>query len=390
MQCPKCQWNNATGLSHCFNCRSPLGVEPQPNTSQKESPSDDDPTGLAELGARYLATLIDAMVTAMAMGFVVLVYVFALNGLPGVIGEHALMGSLVMLLALLVLPGVLDAYGGSIGRRVMGIVVVRPNGARLNPVVGVWRHMLKYGFGLGMPFVGSLIARLLFGRRYLHEWFVRAQVVQSDTLPATAIEMRRKPVDSNDFAAMLEGGLAANRTARADEQPAVATTSRLRRMKPAILGAIALFFVVPLISAAWSIWTDSSDPDKQIIAGVKRSLQPQLDRLGLHAKAHGRYPDTLDATDEVGADASPASAPIHPAISEIHLDPDSGTVTVRLNTTPFEGQHLVFKPRPARATAKAIRWDCGTTDIPINRLPTDCALAWPTESTQPLSDTSTP
>ena len=34
------------------------------------------------------------------------------------------------------LPGVLDAYGGSVGRRVMGIAVVRPDGAPLNPLLG--------------------------------------------------------------------------------------------------------------------------------------------------------------------------------------------------------------------------------------------------------------
>jgi len=387
MQCPHCQWNNAPGLSHCFNCRSPLGAEPQASSIQQAAPAEDS-TGLAELGTRYAATLIDAMVTAMAMVFVVLVYVFGLNGLPGAIGEHALMGSLLVLLGLLLLPGVLDAYGGSIGRRVMGIVVLRPNGARLNPIVGVWRHILKYAFGLGMPFIGSLVARLLFGRRYLHEWFVRAQVVQSDGLPTPAAEVRRKPVDPNDFAAMLEAGLPGKQTEKFNKIPATAPPSRWRRMKPVMLGAIALFFVLPLISTAWSIWADASDPGKRLISEVKRSLQPQLEQLGLHAKAHGRYPDALGVMET--NDNPPASAPIHAAIDQIHLNPDSGTVTVRLSAAPFAGQHLVIKPRPARASAKTIRWDCGSTDIPVDQLPTDCAVVWPTTPAPSTPVTSAP
>ncbi|MBA4266990.1 MAG: hypothetical protein C0453_18085, partial [Comamonadaceae bacterium] len=382
-----CQWNNAAGLSHCFNCHALLGAEPGA-TAARPAPPADDPMGLAELGTRYVATLIDAMVTALAMAFVVLVYVFGLNGLPGAIGEHALMASLLALLAVLVLPGVLDAYGGSIGRRVMGIAVVRHNGERLNPVVGVCRHLLKYGFGLGMPFIGSLIARLLLGRRYLHEWFVRAQVVQSDALPVPAAEARRKPVDPNDFAAMLEVGLPGTPAAKPAQSPAKAGPSRWRRLKPVMLGAIALFFVLPLISTAWSIWADTNDPDKQLISAVKRSLQPQLDQLGLHAKAHGRYPDAWDALNASGD--QPGGAALHPAVDGLHLDPDSGTVTVRLNAAPFDGQHLVFKPRPAQATVKVVRWDCGTTDIPVKRLPSDCAIEWPAPPTPYTPATSAP
>jgi len=60
------------------------------------------------------------LIDAMAMAVVVLVCVFGLNGLPGAESGHLLMASLLVLLGLMLLPGVLDAYGGSIGRRVMG------------------------------------------------------------------------------------------------------------------------------------------------------------------------------------------------------------------------------------------------------------------------------
>jgi len=105
----------------------------------------------------------------------------------------------------------------------------------------------------------------------------------------------------------------------------------------------------------------------------------------LHAKAHGRYPDAWDTQEASGE--HPDGSALHPAVDELHLDPDSGTVTVRLNAAPFAGQHLVFKPRPARATVKVVRWDCGTTDIPVKRLPSDCALEWPS---RPTPSTSAP
>jgi uncharacterized RDD family membrane protein YckC len=204
MQCPRCQWNNPGGSVHCFNCHSPLGDAPQAKPAQG-TPAD-AASGQADLGSRYLATLIDAVLSAAAVGVVVLAYVFGLNHLPGSESGDWLMASLVVVLGLLLLPGVLDAYGGSIGRRVMGIAVIRPDGAPLNPFLGVWRHLLKYAFGLGMPLIGSLIARVLFGSRYLHEWFVRAQVVRSETLLQRTPGASRKPADPNDFAAMVEAG----------------------------------------------------------------------------------------------------------------------------------------------------------------------------------------
>jgi uncharacterized RDD family membrane protein YckC len=392
MQCPRCQWNNPGGSVHCFNCHSPLGeahlAKPPLGTAAEGA------SAQADLGSRYLATLIDAVFSAAAVGVVVLVYVFGLNGLPGTGSGDGLLASLLVALGLLVLPGVLDAYGGSVGRRVMGIAVVRPDGAPLNPLLGVWRHLLKYAFGLGMPFIGSLIARVLFGSRFLHEWFVRAQVVRSETVPQGASGGSRKPADPNDFAAMLEARqplpnqtkataiATATATATPDAPSAQPAVSRWRRMKPVVLGAIALFFVLPLLSAGWSIWSDLGDPGKQLIGEVKRSQQPLLDRLGLYAKAQGRYPQSM--AELAGSGETPQGVASHPAIDQLTFDPGTGVLTVRLAAAPFEGKHVLFKPRPARATVKAVRWDCGSTDIPRHSLPSDCANEWSPEAVPSL------
>mgnify|MGYP002787798774 FL=1 len=83
--------------------------------------------------------------------------------------------------------------GWTIGKRLVGIRIVRTDGSRASPARLFWLRMFPLAFGLVIPFVGWLVllidALFIFGaaQRCLHD-------LAADTIVVTAREDSRRPV----------------------------------------------------------------------------------------------------------------------------------------------------------------------------------------------------
>lgn len=169
MRCGHCGWNNPKGHQTCFSCHRPLSAAPAPTPVATDDPDD---VGII---VRLIASTID--LALMLVGALALLLLWWLNH-DTRWADALFLPMLAGVLGMLLLPGLTDPYGGSPGRRLMGIELRRPDGRPPGLLASVVRHVLKYGL-LVFHFIGShLIARLVFKRDFLHEVASSARIVR--------------------------------------------------------------------------------------------------------------------------------------------------------------------------------------------------------------------
>lgn len=168
-RCARCGWNNPKSHQSCFSCHSPLSAPTAPSPAVADDPDD------VSIIVRLIASTIDlALMLAGALALLLLWWMYRDTPWADSLFLPMLAGALAMLL----LPGLTDPYGGSPGRRLMGIELRRPDGRPPGLLASVVRHVLKYGLVV-FHFLGShLIARLVFKRDFLHEVASSARIVR--------------------------------------------------------------------------------------------------------------------------------------------------------------------------------------------------------------------
>ena len=173
MKCTHCGWLNPATSTQCFNCQATLHVPlaPAGHSTKAESP-------VALMWARIQATLIDLL---LMLASAITVVVLGVKLAPPR-SSAWFMGTVVAVLIALLLPALLDAWGrGSVGKRVMGLRVLKLHGQRPGLARSLLRHSAKYLGHLIGPVVLWLLEALLLRHRKLHEVISGTQVVRRDS-----------------------------------------------------------------------------------------------------------------------------------------------------------------------------------------------------------------
>ena len=367
MKCPHCNWQNPATYTHCFNCNAPLMAEaapassgrferrqhPQPGHAATAPAHEPSTLAMAEPDAlkRVAATIIDALLLGVALIAIAAAGLFALQS-PALASAGLTAVALIVVLALLLPFGVLgglDATGGTPGKRLLQLRVIRGPGQAPGVLRASLRQLAKYGFNLALPFVFHLIDRVLFGRQGAHNVLTGTHVVDRRAA-ATAVQRFVAEQATGRIRARLACGLLVG------------------------LGAFALA-VLALLTVGWAQSTlrDRADPQgaavRDELETLVRGARP-VTRLAQdhHARTQAFAPDVA----ALGLGALPEG------VDRIEANPRNGALTATLNAQLAQGRlagrHIVWVPefRTRKGDTQLRRWRCGSADNDPAWLPATC------------------
>lgn len=171
--CVRCSYVGPENQDYCWACVSKAAV---PELATRQS--------------RLLAQMLDSLVMTVPVFVAMGIYLVLMLGGVADAQRRGFMGGLMFLLAFLMSLGVLgyQAYqttrtGQSIGKRMMGIRVVRSDGSRADFVrVILLRNVVPYFINLGCGLFWLIDSLLIFSeeQRCLHDHIADTRVVKAD------------------------------------------------------------------------------------------------------------------------------------------------------------------------------------------------------------------
>lgn len=387
MPCPACGWNNPPDAHHCFRCRTelaaaspaangigapggwpPVGAPSAPDAS--DAPASE--VRLASSLQRTTATLIDAALMLASVG-VWLAAAWPPPGEPSVpwlawAGNGGGVVVLAVAVLLLLLPAVLEAAGGTLGKRVVGIRVVTGSGAPPGIPLSLARHLFKYVVNLVLPGAWKFIDGWLMDRP-LHETVTDTFVIahpprsaggastRSGLFHEQLIEQARQKPGASAAPAIDRQALLAAETAQG-------TASRLyERIKTVGVWVLGASLGILLVSAGWSLYQESKDPGMSEISAHKDALAPLLKRLVRHYEVSQNFEADFQQLD---------TSVLASRFSRIDVDPHSGLVIATLADGMYRDKRMVLNPLLSATKRKVKGWSCGSPDIPREQLPSGC------------------
>jgi uncharacterized RDD family membrane protein YckC len=169
--CVPCSHLGPEGQDYCQACVAKVAVP-----------------ALATRNSRLLAQLLDSLVVSLPVFVTMIIYLFFMLGEGAEADTRGLIGGLLFSLAFLMTLGVLgyQAYqttrtGQSIGKRMMGIRVVRGDGSRADFVrVVLLRNVVPYLINVGCGLFGLIDTLFIFSeeQRCIHDHIADTRVVK--------------------------------------------------------------------------------------------------------------------------------------------------------------------------------------------------------------------
>lgn len=380
MPCPACGWNNPPDARHCFRCRAALtaaviGATDGWTSVEKAVPSESAkaPVRLASSLQRTMATLIDVGLMLAAVGGW-LAATWPPSGERNVpwlawAGNGGIVVVLAVAVLLLLSPAVLEATGGTPGKRVVGIRVVTGSGASPGIPLSLVRHLFKYVVNLALPGAWKFIEGWLLDRP-LHETVTDTFVIVRPPRSADGTAASRSGLFHEQLIeqARLKTGTASapaiDRQALLAAETARGAASRLyERIKTVGIWVLGVSLGTLLISAGWSLYQESQDPGMREISAHKDALAPLLKLLARHYEISQNYEADFQPLD---------TSVLATRFSRIDVDPHSGLVIATLADGFHRDKRMVLNPLLSVTKRKVKGWSCGSPDIPREQLPTGC------------------
>lgn len=344
MKCSTCQWHNPGEATHCVMCRAPLVSSGEPDfTSTFTLQATPVAVYLATDLSRTVATVIDG-VQMLVSAAVWLVVVWDVSWSIWL----KLLGAVV----LFILPALLDAGPGSLGKRCLKIQVVTTRGEKPSLIASIWRHFIKYVLHIGLPIAWKLIEPWLNGGRHLHDAWAGTTVIER--LPASARAARAAP----------------QAPVRADVRNARQQVTRASRafdvFKSLLAWCIAGALLWLFVPAVWSLYQESQDPTMSAVSDAKAATK-KLTHLLSQRFEQGQSLE-LDWSD-------PALAALDAEMGAVFISINTqprGPVTLQIKSGPVAGKHIVLAPEYNFSKKSIKKWTCGSPDIERAQLPTGC------------------
>lgn len=182
-QCQKCFKHNPKVLKNCSFCSQALGGTAAGNTNLNLAPSsfdtapvDNTPTAAqnfntnnAPLVTRLVAAGIDLIISVALFIFIFIWF--------GLISDSKLGQLALAFLFCFYLPAIMDAFNGSIGKKLFGFGVLCIDGRKPGVVKMLIRQTVKFLPDFFMPFALRIIIFIMIKENHIHDWLCKTKVV---------------------------------------------------------------------------------------------------------------------------------------------------------------------------------------------------------------------
>lgn len=333
MRCPSCGWTNPPHFTECHKCKTPLPEDDLGAQHPRQSPGRVDHDIFPGVISELIATFADAAASiALAIG---IFSAFAASGLPS---GSALVTVAAAGLPAILLPVALDSWGGgSIGNRIVGVRVVTRNGVAPGLLRSVFRTSLKYILNFSLPFLLTLVERMLFSPHSLHGLASGTYSVRRKTPPQT-------------IAATIQ-----------------ASRAKARFLWLAkLVGLLGAAAAVGIAATVVLVLTAPPDPKRDALRAAISSADSVTSLAANYWMANGRkYPGSAEDLGLKGPPQGFTAMSFNAANGRIILTPSDPLVS---------SVRLVFYPelQTKRDTLRIRRWHCGTPDLPRAERPFSC------------------
>ncbi len=367
MKCSQCFWHNPDGALQCVMCRTALLAGETASTFQAVTPAAAPavPIFLATDLSRTMATLIDGLQMLVSAGlWLVVMWDISISFWLKATGA----------LALLYAPAILDAAGGSIGKRCFKIQIVTTQGARPSLILSLWRHSVKYVLHLLLPVVWKLIEGRLTGGRYFHD--ALASTVVIERFPSGNAGSNAPPELFHEALIQQMKGAGESRPVqlnRADLERASQQTTKASQVFDALKNVLAygigIAMVLLFAQAGWSLYKESRNPMTAAISDAKdagkqlTTVLTQRFERGEDLELNWSDPSLTALEAEMGL-----------VFSSVTIEP-SGLVALQIKVGEAAGKHIVLAPEFSFSKKSIKKWKCGSPDVEDALLPTGCKTA---------------
>ncbi len=152
--CPRCGSVNEPGSAYCFSCGLPL--------DERTAPAPSFAAGVpAGFWIRVLALVIDGVIL----------------GVVGIVVTLVTLGILEIILGAVYYTVAVSAWSTTIGKRLLGLYVLRPDGSKVGPGRAFARYW-AYAASTFLLFVGYLMVAFREDKRALHDLMCNTVVVR--------------------------------------------------------------------------------------------------------------------------------------------------------------------------------------------------------------------
>ena len=171
--CPRCRTVNQPGSLFCFNCGLPLD---EVETAAVQTPTSIYASRPAGFWLRLAAWIIDAVILLVGQ----FTLIAAWPGIPEYFGSdsflHWVDAPLIILTALYYTVGV-SVWSTTVGKRILGMYVLRPDGAKVNPTRALARFFTS-GISFLILGLGYLVIAFNRDKRAMHDVICDTVVVR--------------------------------------------------------------------------------------------------------------------------------------------------------------------------------------------------------------------
>lgn len=343
MKCTQCGWMNPPSYPKCYNCDHPLQAQSvsshtpvMPRKTKKIQSDIPVAVHFPSFGMRAVAAGIDLIIMGL-VGAVLAGIWYAVSS--GMSADVQVIGFLIASLVAIFIPGVMDAYSASPGKRTTEMMVVTQRGKRPGVIRGVLRHVLRFVFHFTFPFVLAFLERMLFGQRGLHNIVMGCYVVSAGA-PEAEIRMliARDPTNG--------------------ATKAVGTV-----LAVVLMGLISIVGLGAVLSA-----NEEPNPTREALKIVVADTKPITGHVSDYIEQMQHFPESTDALGLPQLPPGIASITMHADNASIHAVLD-GSVAAGL-----QGKTIIWQTelKMRGGALRASRWRCGSIDITRDDLPYLC------------------
>ncbi len=353
MKCTHCGWVNPPSYSACYNCEQPLAANvasvakakqvPPPVVvhapkAKKQKLKSNIPVAayFPSFWMRAVSAGIDLAVIALFGAIGATIWYFASGGMSS---DTQVIGFVVIGITALLIPGVMDAFSASPGKRTTEMMVVTSAGQKPGMIRASIRHILRYCFHFSFPFVLAFLERVLFSHRGLHNVLMNCYIVNAGA-PQSEIRLM----------------IARDKTNGASKAVAIVFAA-------IIIALISFVGLGAIISA-----TEEPNPTRDALKVVTADMKPITGYVSDYVEQMQRFPENVDA---LGLPQLP------PGIAAITMHADSASIHAALDDSVaagVKGKTLIWQTemKTRRGALRTGRWRCGSIDITHDDLPYLC------------------
>lgn len=273
-------------------------------------------------------------------------------------------------------PAILDAYGGSLGKRMLKIQVLTRNGRTPSLGMSMVRHLFKYVIHMLLPLLWKLIEFRVTGGRHLHD--VVASTVVIERPPEGDHTSAKGDLLHEQLLAQMNShrmGRAQHTIDHKDLAAAQEKTTLASRVFDSFRNGLALLIGAGLLwvfgEAIWSLYQESQHPITSAVTQAKDASQPLTQLLtqrfeqGQSMELDWNNPELKELETQMGT-----------VFNSVYTQA-RGPVVLQIRKGSIAGKHIVWVPEFNITQKRIKKWQCGSPDIESNLLPTGCKAQLP-------------